>query len=44
MLYLHLLKKTSSYLTELPDADPHVRWCVRGGAAWPAPYPNLVFS
>ena len=30
---------TSSYLTEPPDADPHVRWCGRG-AARPSPYPD----
>jgi hypothetical protein len=30
---------TPSYLTEPPDADPHVRWCGRG-AVIPSPYPN----
>jgi hypothetical protein len=28
---------TSSYLNEPPDADPHVRWCGRGGAVRPPP-------
>jgi len=28
---------TSSYLTEPPDADPHVRWCGRGGITPPIP-------
>ena len=32
---------TSSYSTEPPDADPHVRWCGRG-AARPSPYPNCL--
>ncbi len=32
---------TSSYLTEPPDADPHVRWCGRR-AVIPSPYPNLL--
>jgi len=31
----------SSYLTEPPDADPHVRWCGRG-AEIQSPYPNLA--
>jgi hypothetical protein len=31
----------SSYLTEPPDADPHVRWCGRAAGITPAPYPNL---
>jgi len=31
---------TSSYLTEPPDADPHVRWCGRG-AETPSPFPNF---
>ena len=28
----------ASYLTEPPDADPHVRWCGRGALP---PYPDL---
>jgi len=30
---------TSSHLTEPRDADPHVRWCGRGGVARPPPIP-----
>ena len=30
---------TSSYLTEPPDADPHVRWCGRGASP---PYPDCA--
>lgn len=31
--------QSSSYLTEPPDADPHVRWCGRGGALQHPPIP-----
>ena len=35
--------QTSSYLTEPPDADPHVRWCGRG-AVRPSPYPDYSWQ
>jgi hypothetical protein len=34
---------TRRYLTEPPDADPHVRWCGRG-AVRPSPYPDSDLS
>ena len=40
---LNTKRMVSSYLTEPPDADPHVRWCGRGAGLARPPIPIVHY-